>query len=148
MDVILLVRGGGSIEDLWAFNDEALARAIAASPIPVISSIEHESDFTIADFVADLRAPTPTAAAELACPDRTTLLTALQTQAARLARAARHRIDTQGQRLDHLALRLGRSSSRPPTPAVRSAPSRCTPPGTSAPAATATARHCSDWHLH
>ena len=107
----MLVRGGGSIEDLWAFNDEALARAIAASPIPVISGVGHESDFTIADFVADLRAPTPTAAAELACPDRATLLTALQTQAARLARAARHRIDTQGQRLDHLALRLGRPAS-------------------------------------
>ncbi len=111
VDVILLVRGGGSIEDLWAFNDEALARAIAASPIPVISGVGHESDFTIADFVADLRAPTPTAAAELACPDRATLLAALQTQAARLARAARHRIDTQGQRLDHLALRLGRPAS-------------------------------------
>lgn len=111
VDVILLVRGGGAIEDLWAFNDEALARAIAASPIPVISGVGHESDFTIADFVADLRAPTPTAAAELACPDRATLLAALQTQAARLARAARHRIDTQGQRLDYLALRLGRPAS-------------------------------------
>ncbi len=111
LDVILLVRGGGSIDDLWAFNDEQLARVIAQSPVPVVTGIGHETDFTIADFVADLRAPTPTAAAELVTQPRDAWLGTLEALEGRLQDAVLRRIDSQHQRLDGAASRLGRPSA-------------------------------------
>ncbi|MDE0611040.1 MAG: exodeoxyribonuclease VII large subunit [Anaerolineaceae bacterium] len=132
VDVILLIRGGGSIEDLWAFNDEALARAIVASRLPVVSGVGHETDFTIADFVADLRAPTPSAAAELVAPDLAELNQTIGLARARLTELQRGRLAqlqdrlgsgrrnlallspqrelaTQRQRLDDQELRLQRA---------------------------------------
>ena len=108
VDTLLLVRGGGSLEDLWCFNDENLVHAIATSPIPIVCGVGHESDVTLADLAADLRAPTPTAAAELAAPARSDALARLQALADRLRRRLRHGCETQQQRLDALALRLGR----------------------------------------
>ena len=110
IDVILLVRGGGSIEDLWAFNDEQLARTIAQSPVPLVSGVGHETDFTIADFCADLRAPTPTAAAELVAQPRDAWLAQLAQWAERLRGGAERQIDQRQQRLDMAAQRLGRPS--------------------------------------
>ncbi|MBO9662992.1 exodeoxyribonuclease VII large subunit [Dokdonella sp.] len=105
-DVLLLTRGGGSLEDLWAFNDESVARAIRASAIPVVSAIGHEIDFTIADFAADLRAPTPSAAAELLVPDAQALARTLEREHAQLRQRMRRTLETRTQRLDHLLARI------------------------------------------
>jgi exodeoxyribonuclease VII large subunit len=112
IDVILMVRGGGSMEDLWAFNDEALVRAVASCPIPIISGVGHETDFTLTDFVADLRAPTPTAAAELVATEGAQLLADCQLLQKALADALTNHLDRMSQRLDWVANRLGRPSSR------------------------------------
>lgn len=112
IDVILLVRGGGALEDLWAFNDEALARLMVQSPVPIVCGVGHETDFTIADFCADLRAPTPTAAAELVAQPREAWLGALDQTQRRLSDAVLRQLDRQGQRLDRAVARLGRPSER------------------------------------
>jgi len=111
-DVILLVRGGGSIEDLWAFNEEIVARAVRACPVPVVTGIGHETDFTIADFVADRRAPTPTAAAELVSPERSGLLEGISRLTASLALRARQELERRMLLVDHLARRLVHPGSR------------------------------------
>lgn len=110
VDTILLVRGGGSIEDLWAFNDEGVARAVAASQVPVIAGVGHETDFTIVDFVADLRAPTPSAAAAAAVPDRWELVEQLRAVQAGLSQRAEETIRRERERLENARARLHRAS--------------------------------------
>jgi len=105
-DGLIVCRGGGSIEDLWSFNEEVVARAIAASNIPIICGVGHETDFTIADFVADERAPTPTAAAQRAVPDRLALLRELQGQVQHMQRSQRNRLQSAMQAVDYLQRRL------------------------------------------
>jgi exodeoxyribonuclease VII large subunit len=110
-DVLLLTRGGGSLEDLWAFNDEQVARAIHACPVPVVSAVGHEIDFSISDFVADLRAPTPSAAAELLVPDAIALRRHLEQLRQRITALQERRLQASIQRIDHLLARL--QSQRP-----------------------------------
>ena len=110
VDLLLLVRGGGSLEDLWAFNDERVVRAVAGSGLPVVCGVGHETDVTLCDLAADLRAPTPTAAAELAAPSREVLLGQLAHLERALTLRLDHRLQSLGQRLDRLALRLSRPS--------------------------------------
>ena len=111
-DVLILARGGGSLEDLWAFNDEQLARDVAASTIPVVSAVGHEVDVGLTDYVADLRAPTPSAAAELVSPDLEALARQIGTLGRRLALHMQHRLQREQQRLDGLGKRLGRPEQR------------------------------------
>ena len=105
-EVLILCRGGGSIEDLWAFNEEIVARAVSDCPIPIVCGIGHETDFTIADFVADKRAPTPTAAAEFASPNRLELLAGLALVNKRLRRVVTRALEARMQQIDYLARRL------------------------------------------
>jgi exodeoxyribonuclease VII large subunit len=105
-DVLILCRGGGSIEDLWAFNEEVVARAIVRCPIPIVSGVGHETDFTIADFVADVRAPTPTGASQLVCPTREELGNRVKLMGGRLCREMWHGIESRMQHSDMLGCRL------------------------------------------
>lgn len=108
LDAVIVCRGGGSLEDLWAFNDERVVRAIAASRIPVISGVGHETDVTLADFAADMRAPTPTAAAELAAVEQSAALQTLDAIDRHIRHRMNQRLDNLAQRLDHAAVRLAR----------------------------------------
>ena len=111
-DVLIIGRGGGSLEDLWAFNDEQLARAIAACPLPIVSAVGHEVDFTIADFVADVRAPTPSGAAEIVVPDQREWQHRVASLALRIARIGERAVDDRAQELDWLGNRLAAAMRR------------------------------------
>ena len=110
-DVLIIGRGGGSMEDLWAFNDEALTRAVAASAIPIVSAVGHETDVSLCDFAADVRAPTPTAAAALVTPERDAMLALVGDLAARATDALRRRLDRLAERLDRTSERLKSASA-------------------------------------
>ena len=109
-DVLILTRGGGSLEDLWAFNEEIVARAIHVSKIPIISAIGHETDTTIADFVSDVRAPTPSGAAEIVTPDQSELLNLLETTSRRIEHETNQYINSKSQSMDWLSKRLSQSN--------------------------------------
>jgi exodeoxyribonuclease VII large subunit len=112
VEVLIVCRGGGSLEDLWSFNEEIVARAVFESALPIVSGVGHETDFTICDFVADVRAPTPTGAASLVAPDRAAIAHKLSQLARHAARATAHALATRAQRVDHTAQRLVHPAAR------------------------------------